>query len=75
MGDGRLEQYEPPPGIDRRGAIASQPLRRSYDLVSETADDQRLGKRVQAPARGLDALLAYAAEQWLQKDAESLLDG
>ncbi len=75
IGDGRLDRYLPPPSIDRRGAIGSQPLRRTYDLANETADDERLGKRLQAPARGLDALIAFAVEEWLQKDAESLLEG
>jgi hypothetical protein len=74
IGDGRLEQYAPPPNIDRRGAIATQPLRRAYDMPNEAADDERLGKRLQSPARGLDALIAFLVEAWLQKDAESLLD-
>jgi DNA polymerase III delta prime subunit len=74
IGDDRLDQYAPPSGIDRRGAIGAQPLRRSYDMVQETAADERLGKRLQPPGRGLDNLIAFVMEEWLRKDAESLLE-
>jgi len=74
IGDGALDQYAPPPGVDRRGVIGTQPLRRTYDMANETADDERLGKRLQASLRGLDELIAFVAEEWLQKDAESLLE-
>ena len=38
-------------------------------------DDERLGKRLQSPGRGLDHLIAFVVEVWLRKDAESLLEG
>jgi ATP-dependent Clp protease ATP-binding subunit ClpC len=75
VGDHKLAAYAPPPGIDRRGAVGGQPVRRTYDMAQETMDDERLGKRLQSPGRGLDHLIAFVVEAWLRKDAESLLEG
>ncbi|HEX7377159.1 MAG TPA: AAA family ATPase [Pirellulales bacterium] len=75
ISDSELAKYLPPQGIDRRGAIGAQPLRRTYDMEHETADDERLGKRLQAPDRGLDHLVAFLVEEWLRRDAERLMEG
>lgn len=75
IGNNRLDQYGAPQGIDRRGAIGAQPLRRTYDMVHDTVDDQRLGKGLRPPGHGLDNLIAFVVEEWLRTDAESLLEG
>ncbi|HET6880570.1 MAG TPA: AAA family ATPase [Pirellulales bacterium] len=74
IGDGTLDKYAPPAGIGRRGAVGPQPLRRTYNMASETADDERLGKGLQGTGRGIENLIAFAMEEWLRKDAESLLE-
>ncbi len=75
IGDDVVDKYRPPSGIDRRGAIGGRPLRRTCDMTQDTADDERLGKHLQAPARGLDNLIAFVLEEWLRKDAEGLMEG
>ena len=45
VSDAEMRKYQPPPRIDRRGTIGSQPLRRTYDAAGDAIDDRRLDNR------------------------------
>src|SRR5262249_35173560 len=57
----------PPSGITRRGAIGSQPRRRSYDRGLEVLDDVRLAAKLPWQGRPLDEALADAITRQLRR--------
>jgi ATP-dependent Clp protease ATP-binding subunit ClpA len=62
--EARLAEYLPPPGISRRGAIGTQPRRRTYDRIREVLDDALLATTLPWQGRSLaDALAAAVAER------------
>lgn len=70
-----IDVYEPPEGIERKGAIPSRPLCRSYDLPTSKATDVRLQKSFSWAERGLGTLLGELIERRLQATAEEELLG
>jgi len=70
-----IDLYAPPEGIERRGAIPTQPVCRTYELAFSKATDVRLVKTFSWSERGLGALLADLLEKRLQATAEEELVG
>jgi ATP-dependent Clp protease ATP-binding subunit ClpC len=72
--DAPVADYKPPGGIERRGAIAHQEKRRTYNSNESFAEDMILKKRFAWPGRSIDEVLARAIEERLIKDAKSLIE-
>jgi ATP-dependent Clp protease ATP-binding subunit ClpA len=63
--DAAAREYNPPPGIDRRGTFDSEPKRRIWWLDQAEMEDLRLGQKFRGSDR--NALLRQAIEQLLQR--------
>jgi hypothetical protein len=66
--------YDPPRGIERRGAIPTVPRRRSYDWAKSVVEDHRLERQYHCNERALQAILAEAIEAMLLRNLLSLVD-
>jgi ATP-dependent Clp protease ATP-binding subunit ClpA len=64
--------YEPPSGIDRRGAIGTQRSRRAYDLERRALVDPELDGRLSCPAGTLADVLIHVVERRLIEAARAL---
>src|SRR5262249_1712261 len=71
--DGGWAAYLPPVGITRRGAIGTQPRRRTYDRGQEALDDAQLEAKVPWEDALSDAL-AEAIRQGLRRRMLALLE-
>jgi hypothetical protein len=72
--EARLADYLPPPGVSRRGAVGTQPRRRTYDRGRELLDDALLGTTLPWPNRPLRLALAEAADAHLRRATLALLE-
>jgi hypothetical protein len=66
--------YDPPRGIERRGAIPTVPRRRSYDWGKSVVEDHRLERQFHCNERALQAILAEAIEEMLLRNLLSLVE-
>jgi hypothetical protein len=72
--DKDVPNYQPPPGVQRKGFIANQPSRRIYDLNSGTAKDKETGDQFPfAPSR-LDPLHKSIEMRLSEKAMEAVLE-
>jgi ATP-dependent Clp protease ATP-binding subunit ClpC len=67
------QDYEPPPGMDRRGNIGQQERRRTYDLAGGILEDKRLPGKLYVHAENLHVVLASALEQNLARNLQGML--
>ena len=67
------QEYEPPPGMDRRGNIGQQERRRTYDFSRGVLEDVRLPGKLYANADNLAVVLGSALEQALTRNLKDLL--
>ncbi|HTU23025.1 MAG TPA: AAA family ATPase [Gemmataceae bacterium] len=72
--EANLSHYLPPAGISRRGAIGTQPRRRTYDDGKELLDDPLLEGPLPWPNRPLEQVLTEAIEARLRRAMLSLLE-
>ena len=68
-----LAFYVPPSGVERRGAISSQPRRRLYYPDRGLAEDVALGRKIDWDGRSLAELLADLMEQRFLQSARGTL--
>jgi hypothetical protein len=68
------ENYRPPEGIHRRGVIPSQPVRRTYHLTRESADDAVLNRKMEFARGQLKALLERASRELVLQRADQLVE-
>ena len=64
---GPLSDYQPPEGIERMGAVADQPRRRTYNFHSRVAGDDRLSRSFRWRGRALEDVLAEAIGECLEQ--------
>ena len=69
-----LADYLPPAGISRRGAVGTQPRRRTYDRGKETIDDAALSAVLPLLNGPLSAVLAEAVAAHLRRATLGLLE-
>src|SRR5262249_47776652 len=62
------QDYEPPPGMDRRGNIGQQERRRTYDFSRGTLEDVRLPGKMYANPDNLSVVLASALDRCLKQN-------
>jgi hypothetical protein len=72
--DAALLEYLPPPGITRRGAIGTQPRRRTYDRGMEILDDAALAAKLPWQNQPLPEVLAAAITLRLRRAMLALLE-
>ncbi len=72
--EAELTDYLPPPGITRRGAIGTQPRRRSYDRGQEVLDDVLLAEKLPWRNDPLAHALAEAINKHLRRAMKALLE-
>ncbi len=70
---GAMNDYVPPPGIERRGAIGPQDRRRAYHPERGLVEDFYLERNLSLGAGGLASLLGEAMEEQLLRNARGLL--
>jgi hypothetical protein len=74
VSEARPDEFLPPPGITRRGAVGQQPPRREYDHGAKLITDRALGEeRPWAGGPLVDALAAAIADR-LRRDLRALLE-
>jgi ATP-dependent Clp protease ATP-binding subunit ClpA len=69
---GDISTYEPPEGIERRGAVAGQPKRRVYQLERGEAEDALLGVKLRADE--LHEIIDEATERMMRRRLREMLD-
>jgi ATP-dependent Clp protease ATP-binding subunit ClpC len=69
-----VSSYQPPPGIERHGAIGHQEKRRSYNLDQSFIEDAMLRRKSPWPGRALDDALGELIEECLLMQARALID-
>jgi ATP-dependent Clp protease ATP-binding subunit ClpA len=69
-----LTFYVPPSGVERRGAIGSQPRRRLYHPDRGLVEDTALGRTIDWDGRSLAELLADVMEQRFLQSARGILE-
>jgi ATP-dependent Clp protease ATP-binding subunit ClpA len=72
--EAELTDYLPPPGITRRGAIGTQPRRRTYDRGQEVFDDVLLAEKLPWRNSPLAQTLADAINRNLRRAMRTLLE-
>jgi len=71
---GRMVDYAPPSGVDRRGGVPIRPLTRSYDLEKRRAEDTATGRILTWSSDGLPRALGELIEERLTEAALKLVD-
>lgn len=69
-----FRDYEPPHGMDRKGAVANLERRRSYNLVAGTIEDERLDGKHYANIDNLWVGLGQTLDRCLAKNLDAMLD-
>lgn len=69
-----INDYVPPPGIERRGYITGPERRRIYNRLTQEAVDTFLKEKFSWFGRGIPAVLIEAIERRLKKDAYAMLN-
>jgi ATP-dependent Clp protease ATP-binding subunit ClpC len=69
-----VSAYQPPPGIERYGAIGHQEKRRSYNLDQSFIEDAVLRRKSPWPGGALDDAMGELIEECLLTQARTLID-
>ena len=72
--EARLDEYEPPKELEKRGSISHQENRRAYNFSDETVDDFFLKEKLFMQRDDFRLALGHAIEKHLMQNARALLE-